>query len=349
MKTKILSVGTNVPGVRFTQDEAARILKVKGDKALRFFKHPHISTRHLLFPEDFKTGAGFAEETPEQLREKFLNNALTLTETAIEKALANAGLKKTDIHYIACVTSTAFIVPGLSALLIEHLKLPRNTQRVDIVGMGCNAGLNGMNTVSSWSKAHPGKNALLICCELSSCIYTVDEEENTALVNSLFGDGISVAVIRTDHAESPETPEIVQFQSYMIPDSLECLRFNYAGDRNRYNFYVDKKTPSNLAASIMEPLQLLLQENKLKMEDIKYWVLHTGGDAILSGIEKKLALSPTALRHTRSVLKDYGNISSGSFLFSYARLMEEKPAPGYGMMITMGPGLTIETALLKWP
>jgi predicted naringenin-chalcone synthase len=249
---------------------------------------------------------------------------------------------------MACVTSTAFIVPGLSALMIEHMKLPRNTQRVDIVGMGCNAGLNGMNTVSSWSKAHPGKNALLVCCELSSCIYTVDEEENTALVNSLFGDGISVAVLRTDDAESSTTPEIVQFQSYMIPDSLDCLRFNFVGDKNRYNFYVDKKTPQNLASYIEAPLHQLFSENKITMSDIKHFVFHTGGDAILTGIEKKLGLSNTALRHTRSVLKDYGNISSGSFLFSYERLMEEKPVAGYGLMVTMGPGLTIETALLKW-
>lgn len=348
MNTKILSVGTHVPPVSFTQEEAAKVLNVTGDKALRFFKHTHIQTRHLLFPESYKTTPGFREETPGELRTKFLVHAVPLAKAALDKALEKAGLNYSDVHYLACVTSTAFVVPGLSALLIEKMKLPRNVQRVDIVGMGCNAGLNGLNTVSSWSKANPGKNAVLICCELSSCIYTVDEEENTALVNSLFGDGIAATIIRTDKETSPLLPELVQFQSYIIPDSLDCLRFNFIEQRNRYNFYVDKRTPENLAASIETPLHELLKEHNLTIKDIKYWILHTGGDAILTGIQKKLGLAPEALRHTRSVLKDYGNISSGSFLFSYERLLAENPSPGYGLMITMGPGLTIESALLKW-
>jgi 3,5-dihydroxyphenylacetyl-CoA synthase len=50
------------------------------------------------------------------------------------------------------------------------------------------------------------------------------------------------------------------------------------------------------------------------------------------------------------VLRDYGNLSSGSFLFSYQRLLSEgKVARGdYGVMLTMGPGSTIESALLQW-
>jgi predicted naringenin-chalcone synthase len=43
-------------------------------------------------------------------------------------------------------------------------------------------------------------------------------------------------------------------------------------------------------------------------------------------------------------------MSSASFLFSYQRLVSEgKTARGdYGVMITMGPGATIESALLQW-
>jgi hypothetical protein len=56
------------------------------------------------------------------------------------------------------------------------------------------------------------------------------------------------------------------------------------------------------------------------------------------------------MRHTIDVLRDYGNLSSGSFLFSYERLLAEgKTKPGdYGVLMTMGPGSTIETALVQW-
>ena len=44
------------------------------------------------------------------------------------------------------------------------------------------------------------------------------------------------------------------------------------------------------------------------------------------------------------------NLSSGSFLFSYKRLLEEgKVRRGdYAVLMTMGPGSTIETALIRW-
>ena len=56
------------------------------------------------------------------------------------------------------------------------------------------------------------------------------------------------------------------------------------------------------------------------------------------------------MRHTVGVLRQYGNLGSGSFLFSYKRLMEEGLVRrgDYGVMMTMGPGSTIETALIRW-
>jgi predicted naringenin-chalcone synthase len=49
------------------------------------------------------------------------------------------------------------------------------------------------------------------------------------------------------------------------------------------------------------------------------------------------------MRHTLGVLRDYGNVTSGSFLFSYERLLHENIAVAgdYGVMMTMGPGSTI--------
>ena len=63
-----------------------------------------------------------------------------------------------------------------------------------------------------------------------------------------------------------------------------------------------------------------------------------------------LGLTRHELRHTLGILRDYGNVSSGSFLFSYERLFFEALAVAgdYGVMMAMGPGSTIEMALLRW-
>jgi polyketide synthase Type III len=55
------------------------------------------------------------------------------------------------------------------------------------------------------------------------------------------------------------------------------------------------------------------------------------------------------VRQTSGVLRAYGTLSSGSFLFSYARLQEEGVVrPGeYGVLMTMGLGSTIGTVLIR--
>jgi polyketide synthase Type III len=347
MITNILSVGTSVPDVSFTQAEAARALKIGEGKPRRFFDHPHIKKRHLLFEGDLKNESAISEESPTDLRKKFLTHSLPLIAQAMLKALAVSGHKLQDISYLGCVTSTAFLVPGLSALVVEYLKINHHIQRIDIVGMGCNAGLNGLNAATNWSRANPKKLAMLVCCELSSCIYSIDEDENTALVNSLFGDGVAAIVLKTSD-QNTSNAKIISFESFMIPQSLDCLRFDLLEKRNRYNFFIDKRTPEYLAASVERPLKELLTPHNLTTDDIQHWILHTGGEAILSAIEKQLHLSEGKLKHTRSVLHDFGNISSGSFLFSYERLLMEQAPRGFGVMMTMGPGLTIECALISW-
>ena len=71
---------------------------------------------------------------------------------------------------------------------------------------------------------------------------------------------------------------------------------------------------------------------------------------MIDSVKLSLGLEEHDVRHTRSVLRDYGNISSGSFLFSLERLLAEGGvSPGdRGVMVTMGPGAQIETALLEF-
>ncbi len=78
--------------------------------------------------------------------------------------------------------------------------------------------------------------------------------------------------------------------------------------------------------------------------------MHSGGKKVIDAVRVNLRLTRHDLRHTSGVLRDYGNLSSGSFLFSYERLLREGAvtADDLGVLMTMGPGSTIETALVQW-
>ena len=233
----------------------------------------------------------------------------------------------------------------------RHLGLRTDCHRVDVVGMGCNAGLNGLNTVSSWVSSNPGKYGLLVCCEINSSMYVNDDRVVTGVVNSLFGDGCGAALLFAGNiSRHKNSPRIVNFCSHLVPEAWKSISYHWSEIHGRFELYLDRSVPEVIGQHASIPLATLLSTSGLKQCDISHWIIHAGGKKVVDSIALINGISEYDVRHTRAVLRDFGNQSSASFLFSYERLVAENVAnPGdYGVMITMGPGVTVETALLQW-
>jgi predicted naringenin-chalcone synthase len=71
---------------------------------------------------------------------------------------------------------------------------------------------------------------------------------------------------------------------------------------------------------------------------------------ILDYVQERLGLAEHALDCSRSILHQYGNMSSPTILFVLNEVQRSGlPARGdYGMMLAFGPGLTLEGALVQW-
>jgi alkylresorcinol/alkylpyrone synthase/polyketide synthase Type III len=352
----IASVGSAFPDRSYSQEEIGGLLGLENRVVKKLLRSPHIQRRHLYLPEkDPRTGRARTESAAD-LHAKFRDGALEIGSRAIRNALDAASLSPTDIDYLLCVTSTGFLVPGLSSLFSRELGFNRSLLRADVVGMGCNAGLNGMNPLVQWVRNHPGRAALLVCCEINSAMYVVDETPRTGIVNSLFGDGAAAAVLAgysgngTTSAPSPRTPSVVDFESFCIPDQWAAMRFDWDDIAGKWSFFLDRDIPYVIGFNVREPVETLLKRNGLDVSAVRHWVLHTGGGVVIDSVKLSLGLDEHDVRHTRSVLRDYGNISSGSFLVSLQRLLAEDCAStgDLGVMVTMGPGAQIETALLEF-
>jgi alkylresorcinol/alkylpyrone synthase/polyketide synthase Type III len=352
----IAGVGSAFPEASYTQAEVGQLLGLDNRVVKKLLQAPHIQKRHLYLPEADPVTGRSRSESQADLHRKFHDGALDIGARAIRNALDAAGLTVADVDYLACVTSSGFMVPGLSALFVRELGFDPSVQRVDIVGMGCNAGLNGMNPAVQWARNHPGGVALVVCCEINSANYVVDDTVRTGIVNSLFGDGASAVVVSSHSVfsggvrPSRSTPAVVDFESFCIPDQWAAMRFDWDEAAGGWSFFLDRDIPYVVGFNIREPLERLLARHGLDLSSIKHWIIHTGGGAVIESVKLSLGLDEHDVRHTRSVLRDYGNISSGSFLVSLERLLAEgSVAPGdLGVMITMGPGTQIETALLKF-
>lgn len=350
---QMIGVGTAGSGTSFTQQEVLDAFEITDPKVRSVFLNSAIERRNLALPEP--DGDGIRRpEAQGDLLDKHKTMAVEMGAQALYACLKSAGASLSDIGHLCCVTSTGFLTPGISALLIRDLGIDRHCSRSDIVGMGCNAGLNALNVVCGWATANPGKLAIVLCTEACSAAYAMDSSMRTAVVNSLFGDGAAalalVAEPPGDQGAAPAGPRILKFASCIIPDAVDAMRYDWDRSLGRFSFYLDPQIPYVVGAHAEIVVDRLLAGTGLLRSDIRHWLVHSGGKKVIDAVTINLGLSRHDVRHTTSVLRDHGNVSSASFLFSYERLLEEGVTrPGeYGVLMTMGPGSTIETALVQW-
>lgn len=348
---RIVSVGTSVPSSSYTQEEVLRELAITDSKVASVFRGSAIERRHLVLPPQAADGSR-AIESQGQLLAKHREVGLRLGAEAVATCLKQAGLEVDEIDYLCCVTTTGTMTPGFTARLLKDMRMRTDTSRLDVVGMGCNAGLNALAPVSAWAQTHPEQVAVMVCIEVCSAAYAFDSTMCTSVVNSLFGDGAAaIAVSASDRfAVSDTGPSIVHTRSHNIPEAVEAMRFDWDDEQDRFSFFLDPDVPYVVGANIEHALDQLLEGTGLRRTDIDHWLVHSGGKKVIDSLRINVNLSRHDLRHTLGVLRDYGNLSSGSFLFSYERLVQEgRVRPGdHGIMTTMGPGSTIEMAVLRW-
>ncbi|WP_332838836.1 3,5-dihydroxyphenylacetyl-CoA synthase DpgA [Nocardia bovistercoris] len=349
-------MATANPPTVYSQRELVDMLAIDDPKIRGVFLNGGIEHRHLTLPPVDAQG-NFRSETQGELLRKHRHYGVRTGASAIRRCLDGIGKEPHEVDYLVAVTTTGFLTPGFSALLINELGLSPQTARLDVVGMGCNAGLNGLTAAAAWSTANPGRLAILVCSEACSAAYVYDGTMRTAVVNSLFGDGAAAVAISAGGSHTTAgrpagfpTPRLLDMRSYMITHAVQAMRYDWDDDAGKFSFYLDKEVPYEVGAHVERVVDRLLDGAGLRRREIAHWIVHSGGKKVIDAVKINLGLTSHDLRHTVSVMRDYGNLSSGSFLFSYRRLLlEGRVAQGdHAVFMTMGPGSQIETALLRF-
>jgi predicted naringenin-chalcone synthase len=88
----------------------------------------------------------------------------------------------------------------------------------------------------------------------------------------------------------------------------------------------------------------------LRHADIDHWIVHPGGRRIIENVQTALDLSEDDLATSWSALAEHGNVGTPSIFYVLKDTIERyAPEPGeYGLMVTIGPGVTVGLMLLGW-
>jgi predicted naringenin-chalcone synthase len=189
----------------------------------------------------------------------------------------------------------------------------------------------------------------MLSCEICSAAYVFDMTVRTGVVNSLFGDGAAAILVLADDSLSHlDGPQLMDFESILVHEGVDEMRFDFVD--GKFNFYLGRDIPYVIGENVKIPVGALLKRHGLKKRDIQHWLIHSGGKKVIDAIKYNLGLTEHDVRHTRSILRQFGNLSSGAFLFSFQELTREQVVRegDWGVTIAMGPGLSIETGLIRW-
>jgi predicted naringenin-chalcone synthase len=137
----------------------------------------------------------------------------------------------------------------------------------------------------------------------------------------------------------PTGIELCGFRSAIIPRTEDLITWHIR-DRG-FDMRLSGQVPGRIRRWLREEGNRLL--HPLKPEQIDLWAVHAGGRSILDAVQQGLALAPDALRFSRDVLREFGNMSSATLVFVLDRILRAAGAPQNGVAMAFGPGLSVET------
>jgi alkylresorcinol/alkylpyrone synthase len=343
----LLSLATGLPNHRHSQTKLhdrwlSPYLNSQRSRAL--FEAAEIDSRYSVLP----TSDFLADEPGTQARNSvYLEAARPLAAQTILRTLAGAGITAQDINHFIVISCTGFDTPGLDVMLAADLGMRPDLRRTALIGMGCHAGLTGLDRALLELAARPQNHALILAVEFGTLHFQHGGKLDNLIASAIFGDGLAAAVVGP---ESPGRygPRLIDTMTYSDYCFQELMGFHLS-DKG-FQIHLSTQVSKVLRNAVPNLVTDFLNRAHLSQGDITFWGIHPGGAKIIDYIGQALNLKPEDIRFTRQVLRQYGNISSAAIYFVLDEIIQNgRPQPeDYGLLLSFGPGLTIELVLIQW-
>jgi len=269
--------------------------------------------------------------------ERYAADAIRLALSAV--AALDIADERQTITQVIVASCTGFTAPGLDLLLTHRLGLRADVERTIIGFMGCSAAVPALRMAQQAVRSNPAARVLVVNLELCTLHFQETSELEKVLSFLLFGDGSSAALVTAE----PTGIALADFRSIVIPASEGLITWAI-GDQG-FDMHLSGQVPGRIAQALRAEVALENAGGVLRGEgtgDVDLWAVHAGGRTVLDAVEAGLELAPKALGTSRSVLHDFGNISSATVMFVLQRLLGQRSA-GRGLAMAFGPGMVAET------
>ncbi len=245
------------------------------------------------------------------------------------------GRDRERVTHLIVASCTGFSAPGLDFHVMRDAGLPESVERTIIGFMGCFAAVNALKLARHIVRSEP--HALVLVLNVELCSLHLQEQFQLPKLMSflLFADGASAALVSSE----PEGLALDEFRATVIPESEDLITWHIR----------DAGFEMQLSGQVPGQIRRFLREGGAGFlgahagDPATEWAVHAGGRSILDAVQQGLELAPQALRHSRAVLREFGNMSSATLMFVLQRIMGEQGRGRRGIAMAFGPGLTVES------
>ena len=351
LRPTLLGMASAHPPYQVTMQDSWELLFQHMSPQVRFGKRIIESTavqkRHIMWDPD-KLPEACAMLTGDRMA-AHADAVLDVASRSISQAIDGFDTGRVGSFVMAC--STGYVNPGPDLLLAKELGLRSDLRRTFIGHMGCYAAGNVIKVAIDSLAARPEELVIANCTELSSAHVRnkpmPDEDPTESLITqALFGDA-SVSMLMGSAPDGAGT-QFLRTHTEQLYDQHEMMSLNIGNQS--FWMTLAAGVPAALQHNIEGFLVKLLQPLGLSASDVSHWAIHPGGPKILRVLGKQLALQPAQLRASWDVLANAGNCASATVLLVLENILRvDKPKRGdYGVLLTFGPGLTIEGAVVRF-
>jgi predicted naringenin-chalcone synthase len=316
------------------------------DKISRLFERSEIISRFSAiqdFSLDKEDWTFFEKETMtsiEMRMKKFFEIAPQLGLNAVNNCIPKNELK--SITHLITVSCTGISAPGLDIQMIQLLKLPSSIHRTSINFMGCYAAIHALKQANAICQSNRHAKVLIVDIELCTLHFQDTYTMDNVAASLLFADGAAAVLVSNERG----IYSIENFYAEVALEGYNDMAWNISS--SGFLMTLSAYVPTVIAENIKPMLLNSLSQMNIQQEHIKHWAIHPGGKKIVSEIEKALSLSKEDVAVSRSVLSEYGNMSSVTILYVLEKIRQQiKHKDESIYSVAFGPGLTIESMFLK--
>jgi predicted naringenin-chalcone synthase len=337
---RISAIACSSPARSYSQREVLSLLDLEGDEfAERIFDRCGVSRRQL--------------ELGDEALAKNLQARTTLVEDSLfehaTRAIDRAGVDLSEVGTLVTATLYSLGGPTLAHRLVEHYEMDPTVDKYHVTGVGCASAVPLFRLAGLALTQVPARSSLIVGADLLSGMLSraaPGDSRSKTVGSAIFGDGCAAAVL--EPGPNAPGPEVVASLVHHIGGSLDAVRMEL-GEVDSY-LSLEPDLPEAAAAVLAPVTDSFLRPLGLTRLAIDHWLVHPGGRGILERVQEALALSDDQVQVSRDVLANHGNMGTPTIFYVLDETIRRcAPAQGdLGLMVTIGPGVTIGLMLLAW-